>query len=707
MSGTASEPRFDKIVQLAVRLFGTSMAAVALIDQDRQWLKAQAGFAITETPRAVSFCTHTIRSDDVLTVLDTRSDTRFAQNPLVTGPPFIRFYAGAPLVTSDGHRLGALCVADTAPRLHFSAHKRQILTDLAALVVEQMYLRRGELVRVAVTGFADATELALLSVDATGKIEFANQAATELFGYARHEMIGRSVDIIIPDRMQGAHRVGMARVLAGEPSKLTGKTIELSARKRDGSEFPIEMSLSVWHNERGVGMGAVIRDISERRERDGRLLRIANHDSLTGLSNRGRLEQLIAATFLAGDAAAVLLLDLDGFKDVNDSVGHAVGDSLLQAVSVRLPTVLPPRATLARFGGDEFAVLLSGVGDPLQAQACGTAILTALETPFELAGHRFQVGGSVGFAVGPAHGEDPEELIASADFALYRAKQAGGRTLRMFEPEMRHAAAARRATQDDLLRALQKKELVLHYQPQISLDDGRLIGVEALIRWQHPERGLLLPGAFLAAIETSSLALRVGAWVLDEACRQMAAWRAAGLSNIRVGINLFSGQFRSGSLGRQVLDAIDRHDIDPEMLELEVTETIVLQNDDHLLADIRGLWERGVRIAFDDFGTGYASLSTLKRFPVTTLKIDRSFVKDLLTDSSDAAITRAMITLGRELNLDTVAEGIETREQETALRALGCKIGQGYLYGKAMPAHLIAALVGDPTQVPTTTALAS
>ena len=704
ITGTAPEARFDRVTRLAASLFDVPIAYVSLVGRHSQWLKSRIGVDAAETPRAGSFCTHTIERAEVMVVLDALTDPRFRDSPIVTGPPFIRFYAGAPLITVEGHRLGSLCIADPAPRQSFSPEQRETLKQLAGLVHEEMELRRSELVRTALMGFAEATELSILSVDTRGKIEFANSSTSTLFGYQPDEMIGKSIDIIIPDRLRAAHQAGMARILAGGATKLVGKTVELLALRRDGSEFPIEFSLSVWRTNRGIGMGAVIRDISERRERDARLLRLAHHDSLTGLCNRHGFEQRTSEHLQKG-VAAVLLLDLDGFKDVNDSLGHAVGDTLLQAIAVRLPIALAPDATLARFGGDEFAILLPGTADPRHAQACAVAVLDSLRTPFAIGDHVFQVGGSVGFALAPAHGVDAEELIASADFAMYRAKQAGGRAYRMFQPEMRFASAARRATQDELLHALKNGELVLHYQPQVSLLDQRIVGAEALIRWQHPRRGLLLPAAFLPAIETSALALPVGAWVLDEACRQLAALRAAGLPPLRIGVNLFSGQFRSGTLRSQVSEAIARHAIDPRQLELEVTETIVLQNDEHLLADVRRLRADGVRIAFDDFGTGFASLSTLKNFPFTTLKIDRSFIQDMLSDPAGAAITRAMVQLGEDVGLETVGEGIETAEQEAALRHLGCRLGQGFRYGKAQSAEALEQLLRS-TDWPTTASTA-
>ncbi|TXN52035.1 diguanylate cyclase, partial [Methylobacterium sp. WL18] len=372
IAGTAPEERFDAIAQLAARLFRAPIAYVSLIDQHHQWIKAQVGLDQVgldpaPTARGASFCTHTIRSDDLLVIPDTRRDPRFSDNPLALGPPFVRFYAGAPLITADGFRLGALCVADTVPRRRFPARDRRALADLAALVVQQMTLRRSELARVSMMGFANATELALLAISREGRIRFANQAAAALFGYTHDEMLGEPFDLIVPERMRAAHTAGLKRIFAGDAAKVAGRTIEVMVRRKDGAECPAEIALSVWHDDGGPNLGAIIRDISERRRREAGLLRLAHQDALTGLTNRRRFETLLNDLYRRGQPLAVLLVDLDGFKAINDSLGHAVGDALLQALAVRIPAVLPRRAVMARLGGDEFVVLLPGTGDPLAA----------------------------------------------------------------------------------------------------------------------------------------------------------------------------------------------------------------------------------------------------------------------------------------------------------------------------------------------------
>ncbi len=687
MVGVEGAANLEKITRLAADIFGTPMSWVSFVERDRQWLVSRTGVELTETPRSASFCSHTVQGDEPLVVPDIDRDPRFRD--MVQQGPRLRFYAGAPLITAGGHRIGALCVGDTEPRADFTEADTGILVRLAALVMEHLDLLRSEIVRQSMMAFGNATDLAMIATDANGVVAFVNRAASRIFGYRPEEMIGRNCEMIMPERMREAHRAAMARVAAGGQSRLSGRTLEVTGLRRDRSEFPMELSLSVWRrHDGGVGMGAIIRDVSERRQRDMRLLRLANHDPLTGLKNRRRFEDVLGVMMERGGRPAVLLLDLDGFKEVNDTQGHGVGDTVLQAVAVRIAAALPSEAVVARFGGDEFAVLLPDSGGPEfpVATLAAQAVLRAFVSPFITEGLVFQLGVSIGCACAPEHASDVEELIASADFALYRAKESGGRNWRLFEPGMRDAARAQRALQDELLRGLHRGEFELYYQPQVALDHGRIFGMEALIRWNHPRRGLLYPGAFVEVLAGSVLALPVGRWVMNEACARLATWRAAGIADVRVGINIFPAQFRGGTFGAEVLEAIRRHQLDPGSVEIEVTEGVVLDYDEVAMAQISMLRHSGVRVALDDFGTGYASLSALKRFPLTTLKIDRSFVTDLATSPRDTAIARAMLSMGAELGLDVIAEGVETRAQEQMLVELGCVCGQGFRYGRPMPA---------------------
>lgn len=531
--------------------------------------------------------------------------------------------------------------------------------------------------------FAKAMHLALIAADRSGTIRFANPAFCDMFGYQSDDIIGQPITVIIPERMRGAHTAGMSNVAAGSKPGLVGKPVEVYALKRDGSEFPIEITLATWGDGGEFWAGATIRDISERRERDARLMRLASHDTLTGLQNRNEFVSVLGEKLAANGACTLLLLDLDGFKDVNDTHGHMMGDSLLQAVGVRLPYLMGDKTIIARLGGDEFGVLLPESADPIVAQRQAALILEAFRKPFALGGLELELGTSIGIAIAPLHGGEAEELIASADFALYRAKGAGGRTYRFFEASMRNESQAKRDMRDRLRRALQNNELEMYYQPQVDLATRSVVGFEALIRWNHPELGLLMPGVFLPALEQSSLASDIGWWTIDEACRMASEINGAS-GRQRIAANLFPQQFRSPYLCDRVRDALERYNVSPDCLELEVTEEVALNDEEASLQTLKAIRDIGVGVAFDDFGTGFASLSSLQRYPLTTLKIDRGFIRDIRCRPSDAAITRALVAMSREMGLRTVAEGIEDTGQESLLREIGCQEGQGYLYGRPM-----------------------
>ncbi|MFE1602237.1 putative bifunctional diguanylate cyclase/phosphodiesterase [Methylobacterium sp. ID0610] len=692
VAATPPEPQIDCIAAVAAALCGTSWAAVTLIGEDTQWVKARFGLDFRldmgEMPRSASFCDHTIRSDAVLVVPDAAADPRFRDTPLVRGEQGVRFYAGAPLIAPNGQRIGAICVFDPAPRAGLGAMERGRLADLARIVMAQFDLRRERLRDADVTRFAAATELALLSVDQAGRITFVNGAGERLFRYGPGEMLGRPVAIIVPERLR-AGREGMACIPGQGRSHLVGKTIRVVGLCRDGTEIPVELTLSAWSGADGVGMGAVIRAVSDRPERSGHLLTLADHDAVTGLPNRRTFTEILAARLIEG-AAAALLLHLEGLRDVAEDRGPAFGDALAQAASIRLLAALDSSATVARWDVDRVAVMVPDQ-DPARILALAARLQDAFATAFTIGGHAVHLGLSLGIAVGPLHGRDAEGVLANADLALSRARHGEGRGMRIYDPAMRAEIDSRRALQNELRRALEQGELVLHYQPQVALRTGEIVGAEALVRWQHPERGLLYPGDFLHAVESSTLALHLGWWTVDEVCRQIAAWRAAGLPPIRVALNLYAAQFRAGTLSQVIEEALARYGLPPSVLELEVTETIALQNDGTDLDPIRTLRDRGVGIAFDDFGTGYAALSTLKRFPLTKLKIDRSFVHDLLSEPHDEAIVGAVLSIGKRLDLDVVAEGIETIDHVAALLRMGCEHGQGFLFGRAMPPDAFAA----------------
>ncbi len=431
----------------------------------------------------------------------------------------------------------------------------------------------------------------------------------------------------------------------------------------------------------------------DRREAE-ELYRLANFDILTGLANRGRFYRHVEETLARRLPAAVVMIDLDGFKDVNDTLGHAVGDNILQEVAGRLESYVGEEDTVARIGGDEFAILLPKMDDLVKASEVAIAVNAGITMPIVIDSQEIHIGASCGVALAPLHTEDPLELVGNADLALFKAKINGRGRSFVFEPALRMEAAARRLYGMEIHRAVNNGEFLLFYQPQVSLTDGTLTGAEALIRWRHPERGLLSPAAFLPALEGGPLAATVGSWVLDEACAQAARWRRDGAESFRMGVNLFGAQFRVGDLATEVIEILERHQLPPSALEIEITENIVLDHDDIALEKLRRLRDHGVCISFDDFGTGFASLSLLKSYPLSRIKIDRSFVEGMLTSKKDASVIRAILDMARNFDLETIAEGIEREPERDSLLCQGCNEGQGYLFGKPMPVPQFGAAFG-------------
>lgn len=420
------------------------------------------------------------------------------------------------------------------------------------------------------------------------------------------------------------------------------------------------------------------------------LYRLANFDLLTGLANRGQFFHQVEDALALAQAVAVVMIDLDGFKDINDTLGHAVGDGILREVARRLTCCAGDMKTVARIGGDEFAILLTEVTDAKRALEITNTMNDDIAKSIFIDGEEIRIAASCGVALAPLHTKNPVELLGDADLALFRAKTTGrGRAL-VFESSFRMEAAARRLYGMEIHRAVKEGEFLLVYQPQIRLIDGVLTGAEALIRWRHPTRGLLTPAAFLPALENGPLAATVGSWVLDQACAQAALWRRNGMETFRMGVNLFDAQLRVGDFVSEVIETLEKHGLPPSSLELEITETIVLDHDDLVLEKLRQLRNHGVGIAFDDFGTGFASLSLLKRYPLTRIKIDRSFIDGMLISEKDASVVRAILDMARAFDLETIAEGIEREPERDSLLHQGCTEGQGYLLGKPMLASHFA-----------------
>jgi diguanylate cyclase (GGDEF)-like protein len=431
------------------------------------------------------------------------------------------------------------------------------------------------------------------------------------------------------------------------------------------------------------------------------LQHIATHDALTGLPNRvllnDRLEQTIALAERSMQQFAVLMIDLDRFKSINDSLGHEAGDQLLKEVAVRLRQGLRKTDTLARIGGDEFVIVLSGITVPHDVESVICHLLNDVSKPFELAAIEIHTSPSIGVSLYPHDGQDPQTLMKHADAAMYHAKKMGRGHSRFFAPEMNAFTRERLELECGLRTALCRQEFVLHYQPKVDFHSGQIVSVEALIRWNHPRRGMVPPIEFIPLAEETGLILPIGAWVLKEACRQLRAWHAQGHTHLRIAVNLSAKQFQEKNLLEVVKHALAHAQLEPRFLELELTETAVMQDAMHSAAVLRSLSDLGVRISVDDFGTGYSSLSYLQRFPLNKVKIDRSFVREIVHSHGDAEIVRAIVSLAHSLRLAVIAEGVETIEQFGFLNEIGCDQYQGYFCSPAVPPAALAELIRNNT----------
>ncbi len=440
------------------------------------------------------------------------------------------------------------------------------------------------------------------------------------------------------------------------------------------------------------------------RESEARLNFLAHHDVLTGLPNRllfqDRLEHAMQRARRARRQVALLFLDLDRFKHVNDSLGHEVGDALLQEVAIRLRSCIRQSDTVARLGGDEFVIILEEVSDAQEVVTVVEKLRDGLSTPVTVGGHELAVSTSIGISLFPRDSERVDGLMRCADMAMYRCKQRGSHGYQFYTPDLGASAMHRLRTEAELRKAVERRQLLLHYQPQYALDEGagRPVGVEALVRWQHPERGLVQPGEFVPLAEETGLIVPIGEWVLETACAQNKRWQELGYPPMVVAVNISARQFHERSLVETVTRTLERTGLEPRYLELELTETLVMEDAAGAVATLEALNRMGVHIAIDDFGTGFSSLSYLKRFPINKLKIDQSFVRDCTTDPIDASIIASIIALAHSMSLEAIAEGVEDRRQSMILRHQGCDQAQGFLYARPLPAEDIAALLAGQTR---------
>lgn len=691
-------PSLEPVVRIAAQMFDMPVAAVNMIGNDHVFFAASTGVGEVDMNRDVSFCAHAINQQGVMVIPDARKDERFHDNPLVTGPTNLRFYAGVPLHSPEGFALGALCIIDDKPHHNFSDEDCLRLKELSKMVSDRLELQRikfnSEKDRPDFENYAAHSATPVIWFDDKRRIIEWNQAAAAVLGYDLHD----KNSVLFDDLLAPSEREKIKNLIhrARTTGTLDGLHVpsEVDGIRQDNSKLHLGFSLFHWKQAGQLKFEAILKDLTEKKREQDLLQQQANMDSLTGLANRARFYKSVEEALINFTPAAVFMIDLDGFKDINDTLGHTHGDEILCKVAERLRLVVGDKGLVSRIGGDEFALLFPNLTDAQEATQLAITVLSYIAHPINVDGHTVRVDASCGLAFAPEQAQEAVELVSNADLALFKAKSAGRGHYFLFTPALRVEAMARRLYGLELHRAVDQGEFLLFYQPQIELASGKVCGAEALIRWNHPERGLLCPAAFLPALEAGPLAATVGSWIIDEACAQTAYWRRHGAPDFRVGINLFSAQFRVGDLTDEITSALERHGLPAWALELEVTENIVLDNDEIVFKVLQQLHKEGVGIAFDDFGTGYASLSLLKTYPLTRIKIDRSFVQGILNSKRDAAVVGAILDMARSFNLETIAEGIETQAIHNYLTKEGCSEGQGYLYSKPLSAVELERYLG-------------
>lgn len=544
--------------------------------------------------------------------------------------------------------------------------------------------------------FDAVTDGIFIADPATGQFIEVNQPGCAMFGYPKAELIGRDVNALSSSIHPYTREMAIE---LNEKARLgTPQIFEWQCKTKSGVLFWTEISLRYAEFDHAPAIVGTIRDISERKRLDAQIVYLAHHDPLTGLANRSMfataLDRAIALSRRSGKKFAILCLDLDNFKDVNDTRGHQIGDRLLRLAAERLQAIVRTNENVARLGGDEFAVLLDDSHETEKVSVLAERLIASITKPFFIDGNEIHVGASIGVAIYGESANDAETLIAQADIALYRAKTEGRRTYRFHSEAMTEEVRSRVALTDDLRLAIAKSELFLVYQPQVKAKDGRIIGVEALVRWRHPKLGILPPSSFLPLAESSGIIGELGEWVLREACRQGRNWIDAGIGPGTIAVNLSTSQFKTPlELERIVFAALAESGLPPQLLELEITESTLMDLTPQHGDIIQRLRRAGIRFSLDDFGTGYSSLNYLRQFSVDRIKIAQEFISELATSAAAASIVKLMLGLSRDFGNEIIAEGVETPEQLSRLQALECADVQGFYFAPPMLADDIAPLL--------------
>lgn len=542
----------------------------------------------------------------------------------------------------------------------------------------------------------DNVDEGIATTSENGTIELFNPGAERLFALRQEDAVGQNVSVLMPEPHRSHYLAHVEQYLQTGESPMIGVGLEVMGLRKNGDTFPMDLRVSEFSQAGRRHLICVMRDITQRKAAEAKILHMANHDALTGLPNRSlvqdRIQQAIARAQRGASTFAVMFLDLDKFKTINDSLGHSVGDQLLQVVADRIVTCLRDEDTVSRQGGDEFIVVLGSLSDPQGAAVVARKILDALSAPVVIGGQILSTGASIGIALYPGDGKDVETLLRNSDTAMYCAKESGRNLYQFFAHEMNARAAERLLLESRLRRAVADGALQLHYQPLVNVADGRIVATEALVRWNDAELGHVPPSTFIPVAEASGLIVALGEWVLRQACRQLAQWRSQGIAPPRMVVNLSHLQLRQKNLVEAFTAIIGETGADPHCLGLEITESAIMDNPEITIGTLKQLKALGIELSLDDFGTGYSSLSYLKRFPLDKVKIDQSFIHDISTDASDEAMVTAIIAMAHHLGIRVVAEGVETEAQLAYLREHGCDEYQGFLFSRPRPADALQGL---------------
>jgi len=539
----------------------------------------------------------------------------------------------------------------------------------------------------------------ILSCDEKGVVESFNSAAEEIFGFKASEIVGKSIGALIPEPYDQDPMAVMKQAVKETQSGRGLAEEDQQARRKDGTIFPADISVSTLDTGNRRIYIAVVRDITQRKRAEERLQFLATRDPLTGLPNRAlfqvRLEQAINRADESGNHVAILFVDLDQFKRVNDAMGHAVGDRVLQSAGERMLNCVRKGDTVARLSADEFTIILEDLEDVSLVPEIGDKVLKTLSNPFEVDGKQIFTSGTIGAILYPQDADNIDDLFKNADMAHSHAKKMGRNTLQVYSEHLSSSAIRRMQVETGLRRAIEEEAFELYFQPQVDLSSHRVIGCEALLRWNNPDMGFISPDEFIPVAEETGMIVPIGEWVMRDACRQAVEWQSSVPTEVRMAVNVSARQFKHQDLADTVAGILKDSGLPPHLLELELTESILVDDPNSTSETLSSLKELGIAVSVDDFGTGYSSLSYLRQFPIDALKVDRSFVMDIPEDSNAMAITRAIVGLAKSLGLKTVAEGLEDSQQVMFLNALDCEIGQGYFFSKPIPADAFTKLIKE------------